>query len=75
MTRFPEKWLVHGVHGEPRDVALSIEWSDERGYVWELDFTEQSLNEAKVDGNQIRLIDSEGEEVVITVFQFEPTRI
>lgn len=72
---FAEKWLIHGVHGEPGDVAVSIEWSDGMGYVWELDFTEQSLSEAKIDGNQIRMIDSEGEEVVITVFDLEAARI
>lgn len=72
---FVEKTVVHGVHGQPNDIAVSFEWSDERGYVWELDFTEQSLNEAQIDGNQIRMIDSEGEGVAITVFQLEPARV
>lgn len=70
-----EKWIVHGVHGDPSDIAVSFEWSDERGYVWGLDFTEQSLAEAKIDGNRIRMVDSEGEEAAITVFQLEPVRV
>ena len=72
---FVEKWIVHGVHGDPSDITVSFEWSDENGYIWELDFMEQSLAEAKIDGNQIRLVDSEGEEVSVTVFQFEPVRV
>ena len=72
---FVEKSIVRGVHGQPNDIAVSFEWSDERGYVWELDFTEQTLNEAKIDGNRIQMIDSEGEEVVITAFQLEPARV
>lgn len=70
-----EKWIVQGVHGDPSDVAVSLEWSDESGYIWELDFTEQSLAEARIDGNQIRMVDSEGEEVVIGLFQLEPVRV
>lgn len=69
---FAGKWVVHGAHGDPTGIAVTIEWSDESAYVWELNFTEQALNEGKIDGNQIRMIDSEGEEVAITVFQLEP---
>jgi len=72
---FVEKSVIHGVHDEPNEIAVSFEWSGGSGYVWELDFTEQSLNEAKINGNQIRMIDSEGEEAVITVFQLEPCRV
>ena len=71
---FVEKWIVHGVHGDPQDIAVTFEW-DERGYVWELDFTEQSLDEAKIDGSQIWMSDSDGEAVVITVLQLGPARV
>ena len=69
---FVEKRIVRGVRGRPNDIAVSFEWSDDRGYIWQLDFTEQSLDQAKIDDNRIQMIDSEGEEVVIAVFQLEP---
>jgi hypothetical protein len=72
---FVENRTIYNVHGESNGIAVSFEWSDEKGYIWEVDFTEQSLNEAKIEGNQIRMVDLRGEEIVITVFQFEPAQV
>lgn len=72
---FVESTIVHGVHGDPNDIAVSFEWSDDKGYIWEVDFTEQSLVDAKIEGNRIQMIDSVGEEVVITVFQLQPANV
>ena len=72
---FVESRTLHGIHGDPDSIAVSFEWSDENGYIWEVDFTEQAISEAKIDGNQIRLIDSANEEVVVTVFQLEPAHV
>ncbi len=68
---FVEKWTVHSVCDNPRGIALTLEWSSESGYVWEVDFTEQSLSEAEIDGKEIRIADSEGEEVVIATLKLE----
>lgn len=72
---FVESRIVHGVHGDPSDIAVSFEWSDDKGYIWEVDFTEQSLLDAKLEGNRIQMINSVGEEVVVTVFQLEPANV
>lgn len=70
-----ERRTIFGIHGDPDNLAVRFEWSDEVGYVWEVDFTEQSLNEAKIEGNRIRMSDSLGEEVIVTVFQLEPASV
>lgn len=72
---FVEKRTIYGVHGEPDDVAVSFEWSDDKGYIWEADFTERSLAKAKIEANKIQMPDSQGEEVIITAFQLEPAHI
>lgn len=72
---FEEKRTIHGIHGVSDAIAVSFEWSNEMGYIWEADFSEQSLSEAKIDGNRICMIDSGGEEVVLTIFQLEPAHI
>ena len=72
---FVEKWIVHGARGNSQDIAVTFEWSNKDGYVWEVDFSWQSLNEAQISGNEIRLIDSDGEEAIISAFQLAAARV
>ena len=66
---------VFGVHGDPDDLAVELRWNDEMGCACEALFTEQSLAQAKIGGNGIRMFDSLGTEVELTALRFEPAYV
>jgi hypothetical protein len=69
---FVRQRTTYGIHDDPDDLAVEIQWEDETGCRWEAQFTEQSLAQAKIEGNDMRMLDLLGTEVVLTALRFEP---
>lgn len=70
-----EQRTVHGVHGEDSEVAISLQWRDAAGCVWEADFTENSLHRAAITRNRITLEDTEGTRLCLQAHRLRPQRI
>ena len=61
-----ETRTIHGVHGEGDDLAVSLTWRDDRNYEWAADFSEDSLDAAKVSKRNVQIVDTTGELVGLT---------
>jgi len=73
---FPvEQRSIFGVDGDPTDVAISLQWRDIEGCVWEADFTGQSFVEADITRNRITLHDSQGDRVCVSVHRLKPAKV
>lgn len=57
---------IYGVHGDADDLAVRLFWRDHLDCEYVADFTEQALAEATLTRRTICLVDSEGENVVLT---------
>jgi hypothetical protein len=69
-----EQRTIYGVHGDETDLAISLQWRDTAGCQWEADFTEESLMNASMTQNRIRLNDSEGENVCVELYELKPEK-
>ena len=67
-----EQRTILGVHGDDTDSAISLQWRDAKGCLWEAEFTEGSLKDANIEQNRLVLKDAEGEFVCISVHQLKP---
>lgn len=69
-----EQRTIFGMHGDETDLAISLQWHDATGCEWEADFTEESLMNASMTQNRIRLNDSEGENVSVELYELKSAR-
>jgi len=67
-----ETRTIHGVHGDGDDLAVSLTWKDEHGCEWAADFSEGSLDHAKVSKRRLQIVDTTGELMVLTPFRCVP---
>jgi hypothetical protein len=70
-----EQRTIFGVHGDEADPAISLQWRDSAGCIWESDFTEKSLLDADVTGHRITLKDSGGASVCVQLHRLKPMKL
>lgn len=60
------------VTGEPDNEVLCITWTDEKGWDFEVKFTEAGFRGATIAGNEIALPDHEGEPTTLYLYDLAP---
>lgn len=69
---FVKTRTFHGIHGDPDDLAVSLDWVDHRGCEWAVEFSEQNLDDAEFTANRIQLEDTHGEKVSLEAYLLTP---
>lgn len=67
-----EKWVLDDDDLRDYEIALEFEYRDDVGHIFQYLFTAGALRVAKIEGNCIQLVDTEGDEVEIGCYQLKP---
>jgi len=58
--------------GDPENQLIYLSWENDDGYLYNTILTEQGLNDAQVSENSIILVDYEGEEIHLRLWERKP---
>lgn len=68
-------WNLEAFGNGDEEIVLDFSYTDDEGLIFEFEFTEKALKEAKIDGHFISAIDNAGDLVEIACYNLVPNVI